>query len=59
MAVPKRKTSKSRKGLRRSHLAIKPIHVGRCPQCNADHLPHTICGNCGFYKDGYVINLED
>ncbi len=59
MAVPKRKTSKSRQGLRRSHLAVKAAHSGTCPKCQAEHLPHTICGNCGFYRNGYAINLED
>ncbi len=59
MAVPKRKHSTHRKGIRRSHLAIKSTYTGKCPKCSADHLPHTICGNCGHYRDENVINLED
>ncbi len=49
MAHPKRRTSKSAKGLRRSHLSIqvaKPTHCGRCGAANRSH---RVCENCGYY----------
>ena len=58
MAVPKKKTSKSRKNLRRSHHAIDAAQQGRCPRCNQAVLPHRICGNCGYYRGRQVIDRE-
>jgi large subunit ribosomal protein L32 len=55
MAHPKRKTSKSTKNERRSHLALKPVEVGVCPSCGAPKRSHRVCSSCGFYdKDRSV-----
>ena len=35
MAVPKRRTSRSRKGTRRSHHHVTPVQVQFCPKCKA------------------------
>lgn len=59
MAVPKRKTCQSRQGIRRSHLALKPVHLGKCSQCKNPLRPHRICSNCGYYGDESVIPVED
>ncbi|MEP3479997.1 MAG: 50S ribosomal protein L32 [Fuerstiella sp.] len=49
MAVPKRRQSKTRSRKRRSHNAVKPIQLTRCPQCG-DSLPtHVACPTCGSY----------
>ncbi|MCL4110352.1 UNVERIFIED_CONTAM: hypothetical protein GTU68_027743 [Idotea baltica] len=49
MAVPKRRQSKTRSRKRRSHNAVKPIQLTRCPQCG-DSLPtHVACPTCGNY----------
>jgi large subunit ribosomal protein L32 len=50
MAVPKRRTSHSKQGKRRSHLALKVKQVQYCPQCQGPALGHRVCPNCGFYK---------
>jgi len=50
MAVPKRRTSKSKQGHRRSHHFIVPKQVQYCVQCNEPVLPHRVCGNCGNYQ---------
>ena len=47
---PVQKTSKSRKGNRRSHHALKPTHYVRCAQCASAKLPHCACGNCGYHN---------
>ena len=49
MAHPKRKTSKSVKNMRRSHLALKAVSLGTCPSCNAPKPYHRVCGSCGYY----------
>lgn len=59
MAVPKRRTSKSRQGMRRSHHHLTPIQVQYCPRCEQPRLPHRVCPNCGFYQGREVINLEE
>ena len=55
MAVPKRRTSHSRQGMRRSHQHIKPIQVQYCAQCGEPVQPHRVCQNCGFYQGREVV----
>lgn len=48
--VPKKKTSPSRRNMRRSHDSLK-INMGTtCSNCNSTILCHTMCNNCGYYK---------
>jgi large subunit ribosomal protein L32 len=58
MALPKRKTPKSKQGKRRSHLAKDAPTVVNCPQCGSPRLPHTICLACGTYAGREVISQE-
>ncbi|MDD4657756.1 MAG: 50S ribosomal protein L32 [Eubacteriales bacterium] len=58
MAVPKRKTSKTRQAKRRSQWKLTSPNLIACPQCHELKLPHRVCPNCGFYKDKAVINQE-
>jgi len=51
MAVPKRRTSRSKQGKRRSHLHATPIQITYCPRCGEPVLPHRVCPNCGNYRD--------
>lgn len=55
MAVPKRKTSKSRKGMRRSHWNIAIPAMATCANCGQPVMPHRVCPGCGFYKGRKVI----
>jgi large subunit ribosomal protein L32 len=58
MAVPKKKTSKSRKNMRRAHDFLTPQAVSVCPQCKAPKLSHRACPSCGTYKGKEVIDLS-
>ena len=58
MAVPKKKTSKSRKNMRRSHDFLTTQSISNCPACNAPKLPHRACPTCGTYKGKEVIDLS-
>ena len=58
MAVPKRRTSHSKQGMRRSHHAVTPIQVQYCKQCNEPGLPHRVCPNCGFFQGRVVVAEE-
>ena len=55
MAVPKKKTSPSRRSMRRAHHALKSVASMECPQCGDRKLPHHICPSCGQYKGRQVI----
>ena len=58
MAVPKRRTSRSRQGMRRSHHHLKPIQVQYCSRCEQPVLPHRVCPNCGYYQGREVVAEE-
>jgi len=57
MAVPKKKPSRSRRGNRRSHDALRLKSLALCPQCATPKLPHRICPNCGMYR-GKVFSQQ-
>lgn len=50
MAVPKRKTSKSRRDKRRAAHSIAPEPLGSCSACGAPKLSHRACPACGTYR---------
>lgn len=58
MAVPKVRTSKSRRNTRRSHHALRPSGYSPCPNCQAVRLPHCVCLSCGFYRGRQVMRIE-
>ena len=58
MAVPRKRKSKSRRGNQRSHDALRPPVLARCPNCDAPRRPHRMCGACGWYADRTVVELE-
>jgi large subunit ribosomal protein L32 len=58
MAVPRHKTSKSKKGQRRAHQALTAVNTSACPRCSAAKQPHRICGNCGYYKGEAKLKVE-
>jgi large subunit ribosomal protein L32 len=55
MAVPKKKTSQSRRDMRRSHHALKPTSHAECPNCGEVKLPHHLCAACGYYDGREVV----
>ena len=55
MAVPKKKVSKSRRDMRRSHLALKTVNVVVCPNCGESRLPHNMCSTCGMYNGRQIL----
>jgi len=58
MAVPKRKTSKSVRNMRRAHHALKGTNAIECPNCGEPMLPHHICGACGHYDRRAVVKSK-
>ena len=58
MAVPKRKTSKSRSCTRQAHDALPKRSFAKCPRCSQAALPHTVCGNCGYYRGKMIVDMD-
>ncbi|MBM4311943.1 MAG: 50S ribosomal protein L32 [Deltaproteobacteria bacterium] len=58
MAVPVKKTSRSRRGSRRSHDGLKRISLATCPQCNEPTRPHHVCPKCGYYKGREIVAVS-
>jgi large subunit ribosomal protein L32 len=58
MAVPKRKTSKSRRDKRRATHAISAPKVNVCQTCGQPKRPHRVCPTCGHYKGREVEPLR-
>jgi len=59
MAVPKRRTSKSKRNQRRAHDGVGVPARCNCPQCGEPKLPHRVCLNCGTYRGREVIQTEE
>ena len=55
MAVPKRRVSKMKKNVRRSHLALSAPGMVTSSKCGELTLSHRVCPNCGFYKGRQVV----
>ena len=56
MAVPKRKTSKSRRDIRRSHHRIKSVNIIEDKKSGEFRLSHHVDLKTGFYKGRQVFD---
>ncbi|MCP4196787.1 MAG: 50S ribosomal protein L32 [Proteobacteria bacterium] len=60
MAVPKKKTSRSRRDKRRAnHDRIAAPAISSCPECGAPVKPHTTCSECGVYRGRQILEIEE
>jgi large subunit ribosomal protein L32 len=59
MAVPKRKTSKSKRDKRRTHDSLTAVNVILCPSCKEPKLPHQVCPKCGMYNGKKYLEIEE
>lgn len=57
MAVPKKKTSKSKRGMRRSHLALGKNSYIEAKDTGTIHRPHHIDEN-GMYRGRQVLEVK-
>ncbi|AMB99653.1 50S ribosomal protein L32 [Aerococcus urinaehominis] len=58
MAVPKRKTSKSRKNKRRTHYKLEVPGMVTCPNCGELRKSHHVCPSCGHYDGKEVVQVD-
>ena len=59
MAVPKRRHSNSRTGMRRSHDAKTAKQLAPCPKCSTRIPTHVICPNCGHYMGRPIMEMKE
>ncbi len=59
MAVPKRKTTPSRSGKRRSHIKFSPKNVIEDKKSGEFRLPHHIDPKTGMYKGKQILDPKD
>lgn len=58
MAVPFRRTSKTKKRKRRTHYKLNVPGMTVCPNCGELKLSHRVCKVCGHYAGKEVKAVE-
>jgi large subunit ribosomal protein L32 len=60
MAVPKKRTSRRRRDMRRAHDHLHATAaVDVCPSCGEPRLRHRACDECGTYKGRQLFEGND
>jgi len=59
MAVPKRKTTPSKRGMRRAHAAIKADAYVEDKTTGELHRPHQMDLKTGMYRGRQVLKVKD
>lgn len=52
---PKKRHSRARQGKRRHSIILGMPGMSTCTNCGSKNVPHTVCGNCGYYKGQEII----
>jgi len=59
MAVPKRRTSSTKRNKRRAHDALTPANWITCPNCQQPMLRHRACAHCREYRGRKVLDVRE
>jgi large subunit ribosomal protein L32 len=59
MAVPKRKTTKSRSGMRRSHIRVSAKNIIEDKTSGEHRLSHHLDLKTGYYKGRLVLDPKE
>lgn len=60
MPVPKRRTTSSKRNMRRAnHDKVAAPNLVPCSNCSAPSLPHRVCAACGFYGKRAILQKTD
>jgi large subunit ribosomal protein L32 len=56
VAVPKRRTTRSKRDMRRAnHDKVTAPSIVPCSHCGEPSVPHRVCPSCGYYKGAAVV----
>lgn len=58
MAVPKYKTSRSKRDHRRGQIKLAVPALSSCTNCDEMVRPHRVCPHCGHYKGVQVMEVK-
>lgn len=53
--VVRMRATKSHRNNRRSHHKLAQPALATCPNCNAPHVRHRLCRECGMYRGRVII----
>ncbi|MBH06525.1 MAG: 50S ribosomal protein L32 [Phycisphaeraceae bacterium] len=56
--VPCQRKTRSQRGNRRSHDALRAVTPARCPNCGNTKQPHAACTECGYVRPGLKLQLS-
>ena len=60
MPVPKRRTTPSKRNMRRAnHDKVAAPNLVPCSNCSAPALPHRVCAACGFYGKRAILQKQE
>lgn len=59
MAVPRKKTTRSRRNNRRAHDALVPTGSVECDNCGELKMPHHVCPSCGQYRGREIMEPKE
>jgi large subunit ribosomal protein L32 len=59
MPVPKKRTSRAKRDLRRAHDFLTRTHAIVCPNCGEPVLRHRVCMACGQYRGKQLIKIPE
>jgi large subunit ribosomal protein L32 len=60
MAVPKKKTGKSKTNSRKSaNMKFTAPSAAHCSRCGAPRMSHRVCPACGYYKNRQVVEVTE
>ncbi|MFW5834975.1 MAG: 50S ribosomal protein L32, partial [Pseudomonadota bacterium] len=52
---PRKKVTRSKRDMRRSHLALVATNLFECTNCGELKRAHHVCGACGYYDGREVV----
>ena len=55
--VVRMRNNRSQSKQRRSHHGLEAVTLATCKNCGANHRPHHMCLDCGFYNGRQVMDL--
>jgi large subunit ribosomal protein L32 len=60
MAVPKKRSSRSVRDMRRAHHALEYVAAAEaCPSCGEPKLRHKMCEACGTYRGKQIVKPRE